>query len=80
MPSRLPEILLPGQPSPLRRDPEPCAPLAGNRVQWHTEPMHTKAMVLALATLASTGFGPAASPQSAAASTAAKVVVYKSPT
>lgn len=40
--------------------------------------MNSKAMVLALAALASTGFGPAAqAPKPAAPS---KVVVYKSPT
>jgi hypothetical protein len=42
--------------------------------------MHTKAMVLALATLASTGFGPAAQAPKPAAAAASKVVVYKSPT
>ena len=41
--------------------------------------MNTKAMVVALAALASTGFGPAAQAQKSAAP-AAKVVVYKSPT
>lgn len=40
--------------------------------------MNPKAMVVALATLASTGFGPAQAPKPAAASS--KVVVYKSPT
>jgi hypothetical protein len=41
--------------------------------------MNIKAMVLALAALASTGFGPAAQAQKPSAPTA-KVVVYKSPT
>ncbi len=42
--------------------------------------MNSKAMVLALAALASTGFGPAAQAPKPAASAASKVVVYKSPT
>jgi hypothetical protein len=42
--------------------------------------MNTNAMFLALATLASTGFGPAAQAPKPTASAAAKVVVYKSPT
>ena len=41
--------------------------------------MNTKTMVVALAALASSGFGPAAQAQKPAAP-AAKVVVYKSPT
>ncbi len=42
--------------------------------------MNTKAMVFALAALASTGFGLAAQAPKPVASAAAKVVVYKSPT
>lgn len=53
--------------------------LAENPGQWQTKGMNTKAMVVALAALASTGFGPAAQAPKPAAS-AAKVVVYKSPT
>ena len=54
------------------------ARLVAAAVRWHTGAMNAKAMVLALAALASTGFGPAAqAPKPAAPS---KVVVYKSPT
>jgi hypothetical protein len=42
--------------------------------------MNPKAMVVALAALASTGFGLAAQAPKPAAPVAAKVVVYKSPT
>lgn len=42
--------------------------------------MNTKAMVFALAALASTGFGLAAQAPKPVAPAAAKVVVYKSPT
>ena len=47
---------------------------------WQTRDMNTRVMALALAALASTGFGPGAQVQKAAAPAAAKVVVYKSPT
>ena len=58
----------------------PAPGLAWWSVRWHTRHMNTKAMVVALAALASTGFGPAALAQNTAASASAKVVVYKSPT
>ena len=53
--------------------------VAENPGQWQTRGMNTRAMVVALAALASTGVGPAAQAPKPAASSA-KVVVYKSPT
>ena len=54
--------------------------VAENPAWWQTRNMHTKAIVLTLAALASTGFGPAAQAPKPAPSAASKVVVYKSPT
>lgn len=58
---------------------EPLPPLAPRSAPWHTRGMRTRAIVLALAAVAATGFGLAAQAQKPAA-TASKVVVYKSPT
>ena len=53
--------------------------LAENRVRWQTGAMNTKTFIAAVATVASTGFGPAAV-QGQKPADAAHVVVYKSPT
>lgn len=56
------------------------SPRTGDFRLWHTGGMRTRAIAVALAAVAATGFGLAAQAQKPAASAVSKVVVYKSPT